>query len=328
MSRAVPPTSAAAPSLSRVERAAFRALLGLLALARRLPDKPIYRVAFTLGRGLYLLMPVRRKQVRRNLSRVCAWLVQEGRASASVAHAVTDEAAMDRLVRAAFGHWVLGYAEAALGPQYSRAELRRRVVLTDPALTEEALAVRDPGEIGPIHVAIHFGSLDLSALYGARAGDVLFTGPMEEVTQPLARAYFDHVRGELGATIVPIEGAAPHLVAALERGEAAGLVADRNVLGRGSAVDLFGAPARLPIGPAVLSAQTGATIYLQAIERTKPGEWIGHTEAIRPDPEAPRRTVTRTLLEQEARAIERIVGRAPEQWTTLFFVIWKDEEAV
>jgi phosphatidylinositol dimannoside acyltransferase len=103
-------------------------------------------------------------------------------------------------------------------------------------------------------------------------------------------------------------------------------VADRNVVGRGSAVELFGALARLPIGPAVLSAQTGATIYVQAIERTGMGEWAGHAVAIRPDAEATRREVTRRILEQEARAIERLVGRAPEQWTTLFFVIWKDEE--
>ena len=41
----------------------------------------------------------------------------------------------------------------------------------------------------------------------------------------------------------------------------------------------------------------------------------------------PRREATRSILEQEARTFERIVARAPEQWTTLFFPIWEDEEA-
>ncbi len=51
-----------------------------------------------------------------------------------------------------------------------------------------------PGEVGVIHMAMHFGSVDLSALYGARVGSLPVTGPMEFVTTPLARAWFDHVR--------------------------------------------------------------------------------------------------------------------------------------
>jgi hypothetical protein len=33
----------------------------------------------------------------------------------------------------------------------------------------------------------------------------------------------------------------------------------------------------------------------------------------------------RDIIEQEARAFERLIARAPEQWTTLFFPIWSDE---
>jgi KDO2-lipid IV(A) lauroyltransferase len=149
---------------------------------------------------------------------------------------------------------------------------------------------------------------------------------MEFVTSPLGRAYFDHVRFELGVTIVPATDAAASLIAALGRGEAVAIVADRNIVGSGVKVELFGGPARLPIGPAVLSVQTGAPIYLQAIERTGPGEWMGHTVRIGPSPGLSRREATRSIIEQEARIFERIVARAPEQWTTLFFSIWSDEE--
>jgi len=314
-----------APPLKAWQRVVFRLLLGGLALARRLPDRPIYRVAFVIGAGLYLVMPGKRDQVRRNLRRVCAWSAQRGDATPRVARAAADPAALERLVRASFGHWVLTYVEAALAPSYGKEELLARVVLTDQAATDEALSARPAGEVGPIQMAMHYGSVDLSALYGVRVGELPFTGPMEAVEHPLARAYFDHVRGELGATLVPIGGAAERLVAALQRGEAAGVVADRNVVGRGVPVELFGAPLRLPIGPAILAAQTGATIYLQAIERTGPGEWLGHTIAIRAEPGAQRREATRSIIEQEARAFERLIARAPEQWTTLFFAIWKDD---
>ena len=91
-------------------------------------------------------------------------------------------------------------------------------------------------------------------------------------------------------------------------------------------MELFGGPVRLPIGPAMLSVQTGAPLYLEAIERRAAGHWLGHTIALRPEPGATRREATRQIIEQEARAMERVIARAPEQWTTLFFPIWEDEE--
>jgi KDO2-lipid IV(A) lauroyltransferase len=311
--------------LSLPQRIAFRALLAALWVGRRLPDKPIYRIAFALGAGLSLLMPDRRRRVHDNLQRVCAWLLANEMASPRVAAAARDPRALERMVRATFGHWVVTYAEAALGPRYSGPELKARFVLADPEASHEAMSARPPGQVGPIHMAMHFGSVDLSALYGARVGELPVTGPMEFMTSPLARAYFDHVRFGLGVTIVPLSGAAESLTAALRRGEAAGVVADRNIVGSGVKVDLFGATVRLPIGPAVLSVQTGAPIYLQAIERTGAGEWLGHTVRILPAPGSTRREATRSIIEREARAFERIIARAPEQWTTLFFPIWSDE---
>jgi len=314
------------PPLGVAQRLAFRALLATLGLARRLPDRPIYRAAFAFGAGLSLLMPARRRQVRRNLQRVCDWLVASDMASPRVAAAANDRRAMDRLVRATFGHWLVTYAEGAMAPRYSAAQLKRSFVASDPAASAETLSARPAGQVGLIHMAMHFGSVDLSALYGTRVGVLPMTGPMEMVASPLARAYFDHVRGELGIDIVPLGDAAASLVAALERGEAVGVVADRIIRGSGARVELFGASTRLPVGPAVLSVQTGAPIYLQAIERTRPGRWLGHTVPIRAPSGVARREATRSILEQEARAFERIVARAPDQWTTLFYPIWSDED--
>lgn len=324
MTTAPPPPG---PPLSPLQRLAFWALLATLWVARRLPDKPTYRIAYTVGAGLSLVMPARRRQVRQNLARVCAWLVANDMATPRVAAAVRHPRALDRLVRATFGHWLVTYAEAALGPRYSGAELRARVLPSDPAASAEAMSARPAGEVGLIHMAMHFGAVDLSALYGSRVGELPVTGPMEFVASPFARAYFDHVRSELGVTIVPLRDAAEHLTAALERGEAVGVVADRNIVGSGVKVGLFGPPVRLPVGPAVLSVQTGAPIYLHALERTGPGEWLGHTVLIRPQAGTTRRAATRSIIEQQARAFERIIARAPEQWTTLFFPIWNDEDA-
>ena len=319
------PVPSSGPPLSLVQRVIFKLLIFGLWVLRKVPDKPLYRAAFVIGAGIYLLLPERRALVRSNLQRVCAWLVANDMASPRVARAARDSVALERMVRATFGHWVVTYAEAALGPRYSREELRRRIVPVDAESTVKAMSARPEGEAGLIHMAMHFGSVDLSALYGSLVGELPITGPMEFVESPLARAYFDRVRNELGVTIVPLSNAAEALTGALLRGEAIGIVADRNIVGRGTRMELFGAPIRLPIGPAILSVQTGAPLYLEAIERTGPGEWIGHTVPLRPPPGASRREATRAILEQEVAAMERIIARAPEQWTTLFFQIWDGE---
>ena len=320
------PTPPPGPPLNLFQKVVFRILMSCLWLGRRLPDQPLYRSAFAIGSGLYLLLPERRRLVRSNLRRVVDWLVANDMASTRVRRAAVDERSLDRLVRDCFGHWVVTYLEAAIGPRYSGEELKRRFVPVYPEVSAVALSVPEPGRPGPIHMAMHFGSVDLSALYGARVGPLPLTGPMEFVGSPLARAYFDRVRNELDVTIVPLGDAATALTDALERGEAVGIVADRNIVGRGTSVELFGRPVRLPIGPAMLSVQTGAPLYLEAIERSDAGHWLGHTIALRPEPDAKRREATRQIIEQEARAMERVIARAPEQWTTLFFPIWEDQE--
>ncbi|MEX1343202.1 MAG: hypothetical protein AB1Z63_00885 [Candidatus Limnocylindrales bacterium] len=320
-----PRTPQAAP-LDPLQKVVFRTLMAGLWLGRRLPDRPLYRIAFAIGAGIYLLLPERRRLVRSNLRRVVDWLVANDMATSRVRRAAVDERSLDRLVRDCFGHWVVTYAEAALGPRYSGEELDRRFVPVYPEHSAAALSVPEPGRPGPIHMAMHFGSVDLSALYGARVGKLPLTGPMEFLEAPLARAYFDRVRNDLDVTIVPLENAAAALTAALGRSEAVGIVADRNIVGRGVPAELFGGPVRLPIGPAMLSVQTGAPLFLEAIERTRDGRWLGHTIPLRPEAGAKRREATRQIIEQEARAMERVIARAPEQWTTLFFPIWEDEE--
>lgn len=314
------------PPLDPLQKLVFRALMAALWAGRKLPDRPLYRTAFAIGAGIYLLVPGRRRLVRSNLRRVVDWLVEHDMATPRVRRAAADERSLDRLVRDCFGHWVVTYLEAAIGPRYSGEELDRRFVRVDPEASAAALSVPEPGQPGPIHMAMHFGSVDLSAIFGARVGPLPLTGPMEFVEAPLARAYFDRVRNDLDVTIVPLENAAEALTAALERGEAVGIVADRNIVGRGTLVELFGGPVRLPIGPAMLSVQTGAPLYLEAIERSHEGHWLGHTVRLRPEPGASRREALRQLIEQEVAAMQQVIAHAPEQWTTLFFPIWEDEE--
>jgi lauroyl/myristoyl acyltransferase len=304
------------------DRAVAAALIGGAGLLRHRPDGLVYRAAHAAGAGVSLLMPGRRALVRSNLRRVCRWLDESDLASPRIRAAARDERALDRLVRAAFGHWFRTYAEAAMAPRYDAEGLSDRIHLDTIEAARAALGPPVPGR-GRIYIGFHFGSVELAALYASRAGQVSIAGPMETVANPALRAYFEMTRNALGIGIVPLRDAARELTARLARGQGVALVADRVVTGSGTRVELFGAPTRVPVGPAVLAAESGAEVFVIAMRRTGWAHWAARIVPIELEAGAPRRARVRDALEQEMRALERLVADAPEQWWSLFFPLWE-----
>jgi phosphatidylinositol dimannoside acyltransferase len=93
-------------------------------------------------------------------------------------------------------------------------------------------------------------------------------------------------------------------------------------------VKLFGAPARLPLGPAILALESGAPAWLIATRRVGKNEYRSRIERIEVPASAAagesRRERAMAFLDAEARAFERAVADAPDQWWTSFFPIWDD----
>jgi KDO2-lipid IV(A) lauroyltransferase len=303
------------------------ALIGLVELLQRLPDRIVYRVGHAIGVGLSFLLRERRARASRNLERVCRWLDARGAASSRVHAAAHDPRALDAMVRDLFGHWLVAYLEGAMAPRYDAAALRGRLRIETPEVVDEALGPHRPGEPGRVFVSLHLGSLDIAGLYAARVNRLPVVGPMETVRNPALAAYFQRTRCALGVRLVPFGVARQELLAALARGEGVGIVADRVISGQGARSRLFGATTRLPIGPAVLALETGAPMYLLAVRRTGPGEWAGRIEVLRAPTGGNRRERIQTVLEAQARAFERFVADAPEQWWTLLFPIWEEDAA-
>ena len=305
------------------DRLVVAALFAATAALRRLPDVAVYRAASLLGHGLWLALPERRALVRANLQRVCAWLAAEDLASIEVRRAARGGRDLDRLVRAAFGHWARTYAESALAPRYGPGTLRDRVRLDTPQAARDALQPGPTDHRGRIYIGFHFGAVELAALYASRLGGVPVGGPMESVTDPALRAYFERTRAALGVEIVPVHDAARGMRERLRRGEGVALVADRALGGVGARVSLFGAPARLPLGPAVLAAESGAPAYVISIRRVGWARWAARVEPIEASGATSRRERLHDALQQEARLLEQNVALAPEQWWSLFFPIWE-----
>lgn len=300
-----------------------RLLLAGAAVLRHLPDGPLHRLAHGAGGLLYRAQPARRRLVRANLLRICRYLVEHDMAGPDAAAAARDGQALDRLTRQAFGHYVRGYLEAATLPRYGSERHLARVAADDPELVAQAFPDGRPGPM--IIIGLHFGAVEIPGLWATRRLGVRITAPMETVDDPDLQAYYQRTRAETGIKVVPLAGAASVLRDTLERGETVGLVADRPVGGSGTTVELFGAPARLPAGPALLALETGAPAWLIATRRAGWGAYRSRLERIELPDGASRRERLNAFLAAEARAFERAVADAPEQWWTIFFPIWQTQ---
>ncbi len=109
-----------------------------------------------------------------------------------------------------------------------------------------------------------------------------------------------------------------------------GVIGDRDIIGGGVPVPFFGAPAPLPVGPALLAIESGAPIHVAAVRRLRGERYAGRLETILPPGAAAttgpgaRRARVEALLAEEAAAFERLIADAPEQWWSVFFPIWPD----
>jgi phosphatidylinositol dimannoside acyltransferase len=290
-------------------------------LACRLPEGPQTRAAELAGDLWYRLAPQRAAQARRNLRRVCLALDAAGRGSAAVRAAATDPRALERLVRSAFRHNARYYLEVARTPALRPGEVDRRLDIETPELVAEAFT---PGRT-VLFVGLHFGAIELPALYlASRVGGAV--APMETIDDAALQAWFARTRGAAGVRIVGLREARRELLAALRNGIAVGLVGDRDLTGGGTPIPLFGAPAMLPLGPAMLAVESGAAAYVVGVRRAPHGRYRARIEAVAVPAEGSRRERVMATMTALAAAFERIIEDAPAQWWAVFFPIWPDLE--
>ena len=303
-----------------VGRLRGRALIAASWLACHLPEGPLVRLAEGAGDLWYRTTPERAAQARRNLRRVAVALDARGAGSPEVRAAATDPRALERLVRSAYRHAARYYLEVARTPAIRVADLEARLGIETPDVVDEAFAG------GPvIFVGLHFGSLELPGLFlASRVGGAV--APMETLDDPGLQDWFVRTRGAAGIRIVGLREARRELLAALRDGTSVGLVGDRDLTGGGILTDLFGAPATLPLGPAMLAVESGARAYVVGVRRSGVGRYRGRLESVDVPSDGDRRARVTATTNAIATAFERIVEDAPDQWWAVFFPIWPDLE--
>ena len=293
-------------------------------LTCHLPDRPLHRLFHAAGAAMYLAQPARRDLVRRNLTRICAGLVAEGRATPRVARAAHDQRAMDRLVRDAFSHHARYYLEVLRVPTVTLAYLEARVKVRDWGPIEAGFEELAAGR-GLMYLGLHYGSMEVPGQYAIiRTGRTMLT-LMETVADPAMQAWVAEQRQPIGLEIVdPVQGRG-RLLAWAREGGLVGIVCDRPVVGAARPTELFGAPANLPVGPALVAIETGIACQMAVARRTGYGTYeVAHGDLAVPEAGQPMRARVAAFLATEARTIEELVAPAPEQWWTIMYPIWDD----
>ncbi|HEX8093388.1 phosphatidylinositol mannoside acyltransferase, partial [Jatrophihabitans sp.] len=185
------------------------------------------------------------RQLRRNLARV--------------AGPGTGPAELDRLVRAAMRSYARYWLETFRLPSMDHAQTVARVRTDGAEHVDQAMAAGR----GAVFALPHSGNWDIAGLWLVRRG-YPFSTVAERLNPESLFDRFVAYRESLGMRVLPLTGGPrPPMQVLAERlraGEAVCLVADRDLSRNGVEVRFFGEPTRMPPGPALLAATTGAAL--------------------------------------------------------------------
>jgi lauroyl/myristoyl acyltransferase len=201
-------------------------------------------------------------QLRRNLDRVTG-------------HAL-DRPALDALVRAGMRSYARYWMETFRLPSMDVGRTVERAVTDGVPHLRAAL---DAGR-GVLLALPHSGNWDVAGLWLVQQG-FGFTTVAERLQPETLFDQFVAFREGLGMRVLPLTGgqrpATEVLAERLRSGEVVCLVADRDLSRKGVQVQFFGEPTRMPAGPALLAATTGAALLPVHCFFTDAGwgQWIG-----------------------------------------------------
>ena len=175
-----------------------------------------------------------------------------------------SEEQLRALVRDGLRSYARYWLDAFRLPTRSAEQIRGDFRLDQQELLETALA----GGRGVVLALPHAGNWDLAGAWVAAMGWPIATVAERLRPESLYRRFLDYRTG-LGMDILPSTGGDRPVLDVLTERLAAGyivpLVADRDLSARGVEVTFFGAPARMPPGPALLAIRSGAPLLTASL---------------------------------------------------------------
>lgn len=284
----------------------------------------LYRCFFAVGR--YAPRPVGRAIAR--AAAELSYRLMRSRRELMAAHqrriagGVLDGPELERRVREAFLSYGRYWLESARAPAASARGLESVASAEGMEHFDAALAAGR----GVILALPHLGTWDAGGAWMASIGYPLTV--VAELLRP--RRLFDWfvaMRRRLGIEVVALgPDAAPAVARTLRQGGVVALVSDRDLIGNGAEVELFGERTRLPAGPATLAIRTGAALLPCAVYMAPGG---GPHCVVRPPIPVERsgrglRADVAEVTRRLAAEIEELIRAAPEQWH-MFQPLWESD---
>ena len=277
------------------------------ALVQRLPARLVYAGAVVAGEIAYLGWNAKREIAKHNLSVVL------GRAE--------GDPEVARVARRSFRNFAKYLTEIMRFPSLRAHDLERMVAI-DPESFRHLRAARQHGK-GLIFVSAHFGNFELG---GARiAQEIPLTVVADELENQRLMDFLVANREHKNVVILPPEGSAKRVLAALRRNEMVGFMMDLGPRAHeldNVEAEFFGRRTAFPTIPAALARVSGAPIVVAAVKRERdnsfrgtaqPPIFVERTKEAAADLEAATQAVVS--------ALEGLVRRDPDQWY-IFRPMW------
>lgn len=262
-----------------------------------MPDERGRKLFTRLGRLGYRVLPNVRNTVAANQGQVL------GRPP--------DDPLVQASTREAFQSYARFWFDAFHAARWSDEEVLSRFRADGAEEIDRALAAGK----GAIIAIPHMGNWDVAG----RWLDVRDQGAVAvaERLKPdrLFQLFVQH-RERLGMEVVGLEGdgVGRRLSAALKANRIVCLVSDRELGGRGVAVEMFGRERRLPAGPALLSITTGAPLLTASVREEPGGYRCVILPAIDVELTGERRADIVTITRSLAEVFEQAIAASPPDW--------------
>jgi lauroyl/myristoyl acyltransferase len=267
-------------------------------LAMSLPERTGRRVFETLGRVAHRRLHGVRATVAANQARVLG--------------AEPSEARVDHATREAFELYARFWFDAFRIRTMPEKEFNERIVVFGVENIDRAL---EAGK-GCVCALPHMGNWD-AAGHWFGANGYRIAAVAEELRPPRLYELFLRHREELGMRIVGLtkEGhVGQQLKQLLSENWMVALVADRDLTGRGTEVEMFGATRRVPAGPALLSLSSGAPLVVCPVYTRDDGWEVRIEEPLEIERTGVIREDVAALSRLMAERFERAIAAKPTDW--------------
>ena len=272
-------------------------------IVRWLPEKSAYKL---FNKAADVLVKRNGKSVQRlrsNLSRT-----QPGMTSLD----------LDLLVIDAMRSYMRYWCDTFRFPDWSSQRVTETVSVTNEHLLMEAIAAKT----GVIVALPHAGNWDHAGAYFCAKGVPLVTVAERLKPEKLFLKFLSY-RESMGMEVLPLDGRVLETLAdRLRAGALVALVADRDLSRSGIEVEFFGAPARMPAGPALLAIRTQAPLITAFVSYTDGGVHIDFKSVMLPSSGSEREMV-QEIVQMTAVHFEDGISQQPQDWHMLQR-IWTD----